>query len=197
LPKQSHGRPAGRRLAVDHELLARTAQGDMEAFRALYEQVQRPLMGFLYRLVGSRAVADELVNEVMLEVWRGAASFEGRSSPESWIFGIAFHRAMSAKRQRTEERLPDDVAERLADPAPSVADELERAALARLLNQLMAELSHEHRTVLILTYQQGLSVREIAQAMACPVNTVKTRMHYARQRLLLLLKARGIEGVDL
>ena len=61
----------------------------------------------------------------------------------------------------------------------------------------MDQLTPEHRTVLILTYQQGLSIREIAAAMSCPLNTVKTRMHYARQRLLQLLKAHGIEGVDL
>ncbi len=169
----------------------------MEAFRALYEQMQRPLFGFLYRLVGVRAVADELVNEVMFEVWRGAATFEGRASPESWIFGIAYHRAVSAKRHRSEEALPEDAAERYADPGPGAFELTEQAALARLLNTLMEELTPEHRTVLILTYQQGLSIREIAAAMDCPLNTVKTRMHYARQKMQQLLRARGIDGVDL
>jgi RNA polymerase sigma-70 factor (ECF subfamily) len=197
LNKQTQGKAGGRRLAVDQDLLVRTAQGDMEAFRALYEQVQRPLFGFLYRLVGVQAVADELVNEVMFEVWRGAATFEGRASPESWIFGIAYHRAISARRHRREEPLPDDASERFADPAPGAAHEVEQAATARLLARLMEQLSSEHRAVLVLTYQQGLSVREIAETMDCPVNTVKTRMHYARQRLLQLLKAEGIEGVDL
>jgi RNA polymerase sigma-70 factor (ECF subfamily) len=197
LNKQSQGKAVGRRLAVDQDLLARTAKGDMEAFRALYEQVQRPLFGFLYRLVGVRAVADELVNEVMFEVWKGAATFEGRASPESWIFGIAYHRAISARRQRKEEPLPEDAAERFADPSPGAAHQVEQAAVARLLRQLMAQLTEEHRTVLVLTYQQEMSIREIAEAMDCPVNTVKTRMHYARQRLLQLLKAHGIEGVDL
>ncbi|MBI1778360.1 MAG: sigma-70 family RNA polymerase sigma factor [Proteobacteria bacterium] len=195
--KQGPGNPVGRRLALDVNLLDRTARGDTEAFRELYRQMQRPLFAFLFRLLGVRAIADELVNEVMFEVWRGAASFEGRASPESWIFGIAYHRAMSALRQRTEEPLPADAAERFADPAPGAVELVERADAARLLGRLMDELTPEHRTVLMLTYQQGLSIREIAQAMDCPLNTVKTRMHYARHRLLQLLREAGIEGADL
>jgi len=135
-----------------------------------------------------------VLNDVMLAVWKGAASFDGRSRPSTWIFGIAYHKALKALARRPEEQEDED-GER---PEPVDAEEPEQLAarreLAGVLGRALGALPPEQRAVVELTYYYGLAYQEIAEIVGCPVNTVKTRMFHARRRLRELLPGLGISS---
>ncbi len=193
---EGQGRTGKEFQQLENDLLTRAGRGDRAAFKSLYERFQRPLFAFLMRMVRDQAMANELLNDVMLDVWRSAANFEGRSSAGTWIFGIAHNKAISLLRRRREEQMPEDAADTIADDAATPDATAEQADLGRMMERLLDRLSPEHKAVLQLTYYQDMSVQEIASTLDCPVNTVKTRMFYGRQRMRELLSAAGIQGVS-
>jgi RNA polymerase sigma-70 factor, ECF subfamily len=180
--------------ASDGQLLARIAHGDAEAVAALYHRLERPLFAFLVKTLRDREAAADVLNDTMLDVWRQAGRFEGKSSVTTWIYAIAHHKAISWLRRRREVELSDEMAAEIADDAPSAEVRLAEADVAMAIARLMERLSVDHRVVLQLAYFQEFSVNQIAEILDCPENTVKTRMFYARQRLKTLLEAEGIEG---
>lgn len=179
----------------DRRLLDRVAEGDREAFAALYRRFHRPLFGYLLRVTGRLELAEELVDDVLLVVWRKASTFEGRSRVSSWVFGIAYRKAL--KRLERRDRRPE--AAPLADAPPAVElhtperawDRRERAAAVA---EALSTLPTEQRSVVVLTYYRGLSYPEIAEALDCPVGTVKSRMFHARRKLARLLPGLGFGG---
>ena len=180
--------------ASDGQLLARIARGDHEAVAALYRRLERPLFAFLVKTLRDREAAADVLNDTMLDVWRQAGRFEGKSSVATWIYAIAHHKAISWLRRRREVELNEDAAAEIADDSPSADVRLAQADVAMAIARLMDRLSVDHRVVLQLAYFQEFSVSQIAEILDCPENTVKTRMFYARQRLKTLLEAEGIEG---
>jgi RNA polymerase sigma-70 factor (ECF subfamily) len=181
--------------AGDAALLQRVAGGDRAAFAELYRRLQRPLFGYLMKLVREREMVEDVLNETMMEVWRQAARFEGRASVNTWVFSIAHHRAVSRLRRKRESALDEEAAAQIEDEAPTPDEHAVTADVNRLIGTLMEQLSFEHREILHLAYYQEFSVQEIADALDLPANTVKTRMFYARQRLKVLLEKSGIEGM--
>jgi len=179
----------------DAVLLQRVAGGDRAAFAELYRRLQRPLYGYLMKLVRERDMVEDVLNETMMEVWRQAARFEGRSSVNTWVFSIAHHRAVSRLRRKRETSLDEDSAAAIEDMAPTPDQNAVTSDMNRLLAGLIEQLSFEHREILHLAYFQEFSVQEIAEALDLPANTVKTRMFYARQRLKVLLEKSGVEGM--
>lgn len=175
-------------------LLQRIAGGDRDAFAELYRRLQRPLFGYLMKLVRDREMVEDVLNETLMEVWRQAARFEGRSSVNTWVFSIAHHRAVSRLRKKRETALDEEQAAAIEDEGPTPDMNAESKDMSRLLAKLMEQLSFEHREILHLAYFQEFSVQEIADALDLPPNTVKTRMFYARQRLKVLLEQSGVEG---
>jgi RNA polymerase sigma-70 factor (ECF subfamily) len=175
-------------------LLQRIAGGDRDAFAELYRRLQRPLFGYLMKLVRDREMVEDVLNETLMEVWRQAARFEGRSSVNTWVFSIAHHRAVSRLRKKRETALDEEQAAAIEDEGPTPDMNAESKDMSRLLAKLMEQLSFEHREILHLAYFQEFSVQEIADALDLPPNTVKTRMFYARQRLKVLLEESGVEG---
>jgi RNA polymerase sigma-70 factor (ECF subfamily) len=196
MEQRLNSRPSRARFSddtADIALLARIAAGDRAALRELHATYYHPLLRFIYRITGRLDLAQEGVNDVMLVVWRNAASFAGRSSVSTWIMGIAYRKALKllAASRRWSERIAgapfDEAVERL-EAAPGQSDDGE---LRDLLDVALRHLSAEHRAVVELTYFYGCSYEEIAVIAACPVNTVKTRMFHARARLKRLLPALG------
>ncbi|MCB1510015.1 MAG: sigma-70 family RNA polymerase sigma factor [Hyphomicrobiaceae bacterium] len=189
-------RPSPRAFAADpsdKELIARIARQDQRAIEALFARYQVRVFRFILRRVRSEAVAEELTNEVFLEVWRNAARFEGRSSLSSWMLGIAHNKAISSLRKRTEDELDEDAVGAIADDADTpdvVTQKLDKGQLIRIC---MERLSDDHREVLDLVYYQELSISEIAEAIGVPENTVKTRVFYARKKLSEFLKEAGVD----
>lgn len=164
-------------------LVARIAAGDQRAFAEFYVLYRRRLARFLGRMIASPDTVDELINDVMFVVWQDAARFELRSRVSTWVFGIAWHKALKAlerqKRNAAEPRLPPDALS--SGDARSLDD---RDWLRRGLDRLPPE----QRLVVELTFFVGCSYEEIAAIAQCPVNTVKTRMFRARHKLQEIMK---------
>jgi len=180
--------------ASDGQLLARIARGDRDAVTALYRRLERPLFAFLVKTLRDREAAADVLNETMLDVWRQAGRFEGKSSVATWIYSIAHHKAISWLRKRREVELDEEAVAGVADDAPAADAGIAAQDLSQIISRLMDRLSVDHRIVLQLAYFQEFSVSQISEILDCPENTVKTRMFYARQRLRALLEAEGIEG---
>jgi RNA polymerase sigma-70 factor (ECF subfamily) len=177
-----------RTAAKERELLDAVRRRDRRAFAELYHIYHPRLHGYLRRILSNTAIAEEVLVDVMFIVWKDARKFRGDAPVSSWIFGIAYRKAMTAARKEGRyEALLDHGADAEAMPARSAQDlDLIRAALA--------QLSPDHRQVVELTYYCGFSYKEIAEIADCPVNTVKTRMFHARRRLRFLLPA--LAGAD-
>lgn len=179
----------------DTDLVRRVAAGDRLALRRIHDRFQRPLIAYLLRFVRDHAVAEELAAEVMVGIWRQAARYEGRSSLETWVFGIAHNKAVSWLRKRREEGMPEGAAEALVDERADPEAEAEAAGMTGMMSRLIGRLSAEQQAALQLTYYQDMPLEQVADAMGCPVNTVKTRIYYARQHLKRMLADEGIRAL--
>ena len=178
----------------DVVLLSRVADKEMDAFELLYRGYYRRLTRFLEKVTHRPQLIDEILNYTMLVVWRKASTFNGESQVSTWIFAIAYNKAMKAlMKVRDRVRL-------LPDPeAPALADGPETELIQRQANlglkRQLARLSAEQRAVIELTYYYGYAYKEIAQIVGCPVDTVKTRMFHARRKLRAMLVAQGRESI--
>lgn len=172
--------------AIDRALLAASASGDAEAFERLYRRHYRRLFDFAARLSGSHDAADEVASEALKVAWRRAGDFEGRSKVTTWLFGVAYRLTLKA-RARMSKRAGDVAYDDDVHAPRSAGDEVEAAFLRSQVARALAALSPEHRTVVELTYYQGLRYSEIAEIIDRPIGTVKTRMLHARARLRELM----------
>lgn len=164
------------------ELLAGVLARDLSAFERLYRIYQPRLTRFLFNLVQRPQLVEEVLNDTMMVVWDTADSFRGTSKLSTWIFSIAYRKAIKAK-LRWPDPVEDDTFDTRVSNDPAPDDELHQQRLHDALLKAMSELSADHRAVVDLTYFHGLGYREIAEIMKCPVDTVKTRMFHARRRL--------------
>jgi len=180
-------RPVGdgveaRRPETDLDLLAKVRAGDRAAFERLYRFYHPRLNRFLWTLMKRPTVVEEVLNDTMMVVWTRPDSFHGASKLSTWIFSIAYRKAMKALRKQ-DEALEDKEADHRVSPDAGPDDSSSRARVRELLSQAVAELSPSHRAVVDLTYFHELGYREIAVILECPVDTVKTRMFHARRHL--------------
>ena len=176
-------------------LLARAGLGDRAAFAALYEQTSSHLLGVVLRIHRDRAHAEDILQEVYVNVWRAAQSFDAaQSQPLTWLTSIARNRAIdSLRRTSTQPRLQAhfltsdqedlDVYDTVASDAPGPLDLLSRASDARALAGCMAGLSAQQRQSVALAFFDGLSHAEVADSMRQPLGTVKS---WVRRALLSL-----------
>lgn len=193
LPNTRGGAPAAGRndaSADEATLIARVVMRDQDAFEMLYRAYYPKLRQFLLRMTRRPAMVEDVVNETMLVVWRKAGRYNHASKFSTWIFAIAYRQALKALRRAGDdgEALPEN----LRAPGRGPDGELQQTQLNGHLQTAMAALSAEHRAVIELTYFQDYACREVAAIMQCPVDTVKTRMFYARRRLKTLLA--GLAG---
>jgi RNA polymerase sigma factor (sigma-70 family) len=168
----------------DEVLLHRVGGGDAEALTALYQRHANGLFGFLLRLAGDRMLAEEILQDTLLAVWRGSAGFAGRSQVRTWLYGIARRQAHNRLRvARPVEAVLDDMPEpQMEGPGP---EELALASVER--DRVLAAVDHlslVHREVVMLTFVAELSQAEIAEVVGVPVGTVKSRLHNARAALV-------------
>ena len=177
----------------DRELVERVARGDRAAVRLLFMRHHARVYRFAARQTGSDMMADDIANEVFLELWRQAPAFEGRSEVSTWLLGIARFKALSSLRKKKEEWIGDDDAATIPDTADTPEVAVMKDDKATALRGMVNGLPEEHRTVIDLAYYHAKSVAEIAEILSIPVATVKTRMFYARKKLGEALKAAGFE----
>jgi len=171
----------------DEMLIRRIAGGDQLAMRTLFGRHRVALYRWLRRLVGDDAVAEDLLSDVFLDVWRHAAAFEARSSVSTWLLAIARYKALSARRRRIDAELDARIVSTIADPADDPEAALQKKNRSELLRDSLADLSPEHGEVIDLVYYHGKSVKEVADIVGVAEATVKTRMFYARKKLAKLV----------
>jgi RNA polymerase sigma factor (sigma-70 family) len=166
----------------ERELLARVSAGDLQAFERLYRMYQPRLARFLISMLQRQQLVEEVLDDTMMVVWQTAGSFRGSSKPSTWIFAIAYRKALKAKLRWPDPVEDDEYDTRISDE-PGPDDQLHHQRLHNALREAMETLTAEHRAVVDLTYFHGMGYREIAEIVDCPVDTVKTRMFHARRRL--------------
>jgi len=172
----------------DEALVDRIATGDKLAMQALFVRHRTPVYRWLLRFVSNQTLAEDLLSEVFLDVWRQADRFEGRSSVLTWLMSIARFKALSARRRRTEAELDEKIETTVADPANDPEAALQVKNRGELVREALTHLSHEHREIIDLVYYHEKSVDECAQILDIPAATVKTRMFYARKKLAELVR---------
>jgi RNA polymerase sigma-70 factor (ECF subfamily) len=158
--------------------------------RALFARYRVRVYRWLLRLVDDKALAEDLLSEVFLDVWRHAASFEARSSLSTWLLAIARYKALSARRRRTDAELDEATVSTVPDTADDPEVALQKTSRTEALRQSLTRLSPDHREVIDLPYYHGKSVKEIAEIVGINEATVKTRMFYARRKLAELVETK-------
>ena len=178
----------------DEALISRIATGDRLAMQVLYARHHVRVYRFVLRLVGGNAaVAEDLISDVFLDVWRQAGKFEARSAASTWLLAIARFKALSAMRRKPEEELDEETAGAIEDPADDPEVTAQKKDKGEILRKCLTALSPEHREIIDLVYYHEKSVEEVAGIVGIPEATVKTRMFYARKKLSELLRAAGVD----
>lgn len=171
----------------DRNLLRRISDGDADAFRQLYFDYYKRLARFLVRFTRRPEDLEEVINDTLLIVWQQAGDFRGASRVSTWILGIAYRRALRAIRKSTAWSRATALASQ--EDAATVEDTSKDTEERQLLDFGLSCLSPEQRLVLVLAYRMDCSCEEIAVIAGCPVNTVKSRLMYARRNLREILCA--------
>jgi RNA polymerase sigma-70 factor (ECF subfamily) len=167
----------------DEILIGEIAAGSKPAMHALFAR-HRTFYRWLLRFVSGETVAEDLLSKVFLDVWRQAARFQRRSSVSTWLLSIARHKALSARRRRTEgTELDEKIETTIADPANDPEVALQEKDRGELLRRALMRLSPQHRQGIDLVYYHDRSVHQVAHILDMPPATVKTRMFYARKKL--------------
>ena len=166
--------------------LQQIAKGNQSALEAFYQHYESRVYRYaLSRLNQSFDAADTL-NEVMMEVWKYADRFEGRSKVSTWLLGITHHKVYDRLRKRKRTNLEDDVDDftnTLSDDQPVIEDVMSGVDDAKMVKHCLDNLSGSHREVIHLAFFDDLHYREIASITQIPEGTVKTRVFHAKQAL--------------
>lgn len=163
--------------------LSAVANGDRGAFDQLYRDYYEHLFRFCLRVTGRIGLAEDVINESMIVVWRRASEYRATASVSTWIFGIAYRKSLKALAREGRVRSVS-----LAEiPEPQAPDTLDDGEVQAAIHRAIAELPPEHRAVVDLTFHFNRSYQEIAEILDCPVGTVKSRMFHARAKLRPLL----------
>lgn len=167
----------------DARLLARIGGGDEGALGAFYYRYEARVYRYLRGQLNDPAAAADVLNETMLEVWRNAMKFAGRSRVSTWVLGIAHNKAIDYLR-REGRHAHDEL--NPAEPdrdAASITDAIAGAQDAQRLHHCLETLSHTHRQVVHLAFFEELAYGEIAAITGAPEGTVKTRVFHAKRAL--------------
>ena len=171
-------------------LIQQVAKQDRDAFSQLYDRFSTLVFTLAMRMLKARSDAEDLLQEVFVQVWRQAENYSAeRGSPEAWIINIARSRAIdkirSIRRMQKSFVLTDDPAR--AESPENVESSAAESETRLTMNSALANLPDPQRKVLELAYFDGLTQNEIADRLAEPLGTVKTRMRSGIQKLREIL----------
>lgn len=176
---------SGRNGDLDKEdliLIDHIAEGDDEAFRKLFERYYPMIYRFIIRINRSPELAEEAVDDTLFEVWKKAKKFRKSSKVSTWIYGIAYYKALKSLRGINDFQ-DDTKLEGMPDPADSPEKIYEAREIQGHIHEALQTLSAEQRTAMELAFFNELPYSEIARIMGCDENTVKTRIFRAKKKL--------------
>jgi RNA polymerase sigma-70 factor, ECF subfamily len=185
--------PLGRD-ASDEALIRAIGEGDRHAMALLYGRHYARVYRFALRITGAAALAEDIVSQVFLDVWRQASGFKARARVSTWLLAITRNKSLSAVERGCDQQLDGEALE-LQDPTDDPETFVHKAGRSRVIRRCLSQLSAVQREVIDLVYYHEKSVAEVAEILGVPASTVKTRMFYARQRIRELLKAAGHDGI--
>jgi RNA polymerase sigma-70 factor (ECF subfamily) len=172
-------------------LLAQVARGDEGAFRGVYDQAAGPVLGTVRRVVRDLAQSEEVMQEVLLEVWRTAARFDpAAGSATAWIMTLAHHRAVDRVRSEHSAAQRELRAATASVDYDDVIEAVEASLDHERVRRCLTSLTELQREAVTLAYYQGYTYREVAELLGIAVGTVKTRM---RDGLIRLRDCLGVE----
>jgi RNA polymerase sigma-70 factor, ECF subfamily len=176
---------------ADEELMALVHDGDARAFEVIFDRHAGPAFSLAYRMCGRRALAEEIVQEAFISLWRSAARYDrSRGSVRSWVLRVVHNRAIDAFRRELSTAKHDVADDWISEVLPArerTEDEVERRSDARLVRSALDGLPPEQRQVIELAYFGGFSHAQIADALGLPAGTVKGRMRLALSKLRIAL----------
>lgn len=177
--------------SADARLLMGVVSGHPpDAIDQLYQRYSGRIYGFGVRLLGDRQLAEELVQETFVRLWRTAGSFDpGRGSVTAYVLTMARRIAIDLWRRPSSRPFDPEPPD-----APAPGDEVDAVLTSVAVSEAMATLSPQHREVLELSYHGDLTQADIAAVLGIPLGTVKTRCYYALRALKLALLERGVDG---
>lgn len=170
---------------TDEELVARAQAGDQESFNQLVVRWERPIYALAYRTLNREEDARDVVQEAFLRAFRGLRGFKGEAKFSSWLYRITLNLCrdwMRKARRAPLIQVPEsedglDMAEQMPSPAESVEELVNRQQMSAAVARAMADLPAEQRTAILMKEFHGLTFQEIADALDCPLSTVKTRLY--------------------
>jgi RNA polymerase sigma-70 factor (ECF subfamily) len=179
----------------DRTLIAAIAAGDEAAFREIHSRYYWRVARFARRTTGCSELIEEITNDTLWAIWRGAPRFKGTARVSTWIMGIAYHISMKMLRTRSRRWAAE---EPMQDLVEATHEPWSATEVCEWIGAALVHLPVEQRTVLELFYHFGHSCEEIADRVNCPPNTVKTRMYHGRRKLMRLLpRLAGLENASL
>jgi RNA polymerase sigma-70 factor (ECF subfamily) len=172
------------------QLIRATGKGDHEAFEHLVKRYQNPLLNFVYRYVGNRQTAEDLTQEVFLQVYRAAARFEPKARVSTWVFKIAYNLCMNEIKRF--KRLAGHELEMQKNREQQFAtslspDAVEQVELKQFMTQSLTQLPEKQRAALLLRVTEGFSYQEISDVLGVSRASVESLLFRARERLRQLL----------
>lgn len=175
----------------DAQLIAETLQGRSESFGELVRKYQDRLYNAIVHIVGNMEEARDVVQEAMVQAFRRLETFQNSSAFYTWLYRIAFNTAASRRRRKHDCASLDygreSKGEEPVDSGPAPSERLEREERCQCVRQAITRLTEEQRAVLVLREMEGLHYEEIAEILALPVGTVRSRLHRARMQLREML----------
>ena len=191
-PQATIGQPDGRALLL--QLITEVAQGNKSAFARLYGLTHAKLLGVALRILRDRALAEDVLQESYLKIWRHAASYDPKiASPMTWMATIIRHGAIDAVRKRQLEAFgSDDEISAVASDDPDPVDEMHLARLRPKALAAFARLPEHKRRLIMLAYLRDRSRQELSARLGMPANTVKTHL----RRALLEMRATMFASIE-
>lgn len=170
----------------DKQLLDRIAAGDQKALEAFYQRHSNAVYQFAYKTLNNGVDASEVLNDVMMEIWKKAGTYQGKSAVKTWLLSITHNKAVDAVRKKARHDGNDSMEQEPADDSDScdMTQLTMSAENASNVKHCIGKLSDSHRQVVYLTFFEGLSYTDISGVLEIPSGTVKTRMLHAKKQLM-------------
>ena len=171
----------------DHILIKSIAGGDTDALNTLYDRYGPGIMSFLYTRLNDRQLAEEVLQDVMMAVWKSAANFRGESKVLTWLLTIARNRAINSQRRKRPQFVAYEEELAMASDDTGPQEAVDKSYRRAALRRAMRDLPESQREVLNLVFFHQLSGVETASVLNISVGTVKSRLHRAKETLRRIL----------